>query len=143
MLPKEVHNEFFKIAKRVVLVVGILGFSAFSIGNIDVAVGVVAGGVISILSFRLMALAALQLVELNDPQKAKARAIINYLIRYILYAGVLYVGFVTPEINFVGIVVGLLMVKFVILFDGVYYSIKNYIQEFWKRQKLKYERRDS
>ncbi|SHJ80541.1 ATP synthase I chain [Anaerobranca californiensis DSM 14826] len=143
MLPKEVHIEFLKISKRVVLVVSILAISSFSIGNTDVALGVLTGGLISILSFRLMALAALQLVEIKDPQKAKARAIINYLIRYILYAGILYVGFVTPELNFVGIVVGLLMVKFAILFDGIYYSIKNFIQEFWKGQKLKYERRDN
>lgn len=142
MLPKEVHSEFLRIAKRVVLVVGILGISAFSIGNKDVALGVLIGGLISVLSLRLMALAALQIVELKDPQKARARAIINYLIRYILYAGVLYVGFITPEINFVGIVVGLLMVKFTILFNGVYYFMKNHIQEFWEKQKLKYERRD-
>jgi hypothetical protein len=142
LLPKEVHSEFLRIAKRVVLVVGILGISAFSIGNKDVALGVLIGGLISVLSLRLMALAALQIVELKDPQKARARAIINYLIRYILYAGVLYVGFITPEINFVGIVVGLLMVKFTILFNGVYYFMKNHIQEFWEKQKLKYERRD-
>lgn len=143
MLPKEVNHVFFIVAKRVALVVAILASSAFLMNNNDVVLGIIIGGVMGIANLRLLALNTTQLMEFQDPNSARVRAIIQYVIRYIMTGGILYVGFITPELSFTAMVIGLLLVKYVILFDGVYASLKNVITEFWKNQKLKYERRDS
>lgn len=143
MLPTEVSQEFSRIVKRVLKVCGVLAISATIFGNIDAALGIIIGGVMSVLNFRLMAISAVQIVDLKDPVVARGRAVVKYLIRYALAGGVLYVAFITPEISFAAVAVGLLLVKYAILFDGVINSAKNAIFEFWKNQKLKYERRDS
>ena len=143
MLPKEVSQEFLKVAKRVAIVVLLLASSAFLIGNNDVVLGIIIGGFMGIINFRLLAINTTQLMEFQDPNSARIRAIIQYVIRYIMTGGILYVGFITPELSFTAMVIGLLLVKYVILFDGVYVALKNVILEFWKNQKLKYERRDS
>lgn len=143
MLPKEVSHEFFKISKRVALIVALLACSAFLIGNNDVGLGIIIGGFMGIVNFRLLAINTTQLMEFREPNSARVRAIIQYTIRYIMTGGILYVGFVTPELSFTAMVIGLLLVKYVILFGGIYVSLKNVIEEFWKNLKLKYERRDS
>ncbi|QNO15168.1 ATP synthase subunit I [Alkalicella caledoniensis] len=143
MLPQNVEAEFKKIAKRVTIVVLLLATSAFVFSNISVVWGIIIGGMMAITNFRLIALSTVQILELTSPTQAKAKAIVKYLIRASLTIGVMYVSFTNDWISFPALVVGLLLVKYIILFEAVYLFVKNSMKEFFHKQKLKYERGDN
>lgn len=143
MLPQNVEAEFKKIAKRVTIVVLLLATSAFVFSNISVVWGIIIGGMMAITNFRLIALSTVQILELTSPTQAKAKAIVKYLIRAFLTIGVMYVSFTNDWISFPALVVGLLLVKYIILFEAVYLFVKNSMKEFFHKQKLKYERGDN
>ncbi len=140
MLPEEAQNHFIKVIKRVSIIITFLGTSALIFRNFTVFWGIIIGGVMAIINFRLIAISTVQILELSDPTQAKEKAIVKYIIRAILTIGVMYVAFTNHNINFAALAVGLLLVKYVILFDAVITSGKTGMQDFFKNLKLKYER---
>ena len=105
-----------EIAKYVVLFnlgVGLLG-SLIIRPAIPFLTGLLFGTLISLLNFRLLYLTLDRAVTMA-PGKAEKYVTLRYLIRYALTAVVLLVSLRSTDINALGTVIGLLMIKLVIL----------------------------
>jgi predicted Co/Zn/Cd cation transporter (cation efflux family) len=104
-----------QILTRTLVLIMVLATSAFIFGRTPAAYGVLVGGILAMLNFRLLALGVVRLLENTDPNAARVQATIRYAIRYSLTALVLYTISLYPQIDLLAAAVGLLLVKFVIL----------------------------
>ena len=104
-----------QILTRTLVLIMVLAASAFIFGRTPAAYGVLVGGILAMLNFRLLALGVVRLLENTDPNAARVQATIRYAIRYSLTALVLYTISLYPQIDLLAAAVGLLLVKFVIL----------------------------
>lgn len=142
MLPQNVTYEIIKVTKRVMIVVALLAISAFFFTNTQAVWGIIIGGVMAIINFRLIAISTVQTLELTNPAEAKVKVTVKYLTRAFLTIGVMFVAFTNEGISFPALVVGLLLVKYIILAEAVFLSLRNNLSTFFEKQKIKYERRD-
>lgn len=104
-----------QILTRTLVLIMVLAASAFIFGRTPAAFGVLVGGILAMLNFRLLALGVVRLLENTDPNAARVQATVRYVIRYSLTALVLYTISLYPQIDLLAAAVGLLLVKFVIL----------------------------
>jgi hypothetical protein len=104
------------IAKRVVLVNGVIGLAGILLIKppIPFLTGLLFGTVVSILNFRLLYLTIERAVKMH-PERARKFTVSRYMIRYVLTALVILVSINSPDINALGTVIGLVMLKLVIL----------------------------
>ena len=115
------------IAKRVVVVNGVIGLAGILIIEppIPFLTGLLFGTVVSVLNFRLLYLTIERAVRMH-PERARKYTVSRYLIRYVLTALVIIVSINSPDINALGTVIGLIMLKLVILQRDLF----NYKQYF-------------
>lgn len=124
--PLEIVNE---ISKKT-FYIAILPFaSSLVMGEFTSAVGILYGLVISILLFRL------KYIHINkalDMDMAKATRYIRnrYYINYTIYFIVLLTAYLSPKLNFLAAVLGLLLLKFVII--GL--AVIDLVQEKWRKK---------
>lgn len=85
--------------------------------------GLLFGGIINILGFKLIELGSKRAVQMSEG-KAKAQVTFNYMVRYIIYAIVLAIAAKAEYIDLVATIVSLFLVKLVIIADSVYDTIK-------------------
>ena len=104
------------IAKRIVMVNGVIGLLGILLIKppIPFLTGLLFGTVVSILNFRLLYLTIERAVMMH-PERARKFTVSRYLIRYVLTALVILVSINSPDINALGTVIGLVMLKLVIL----------------------------
>lgn len=111
--------EYIRVQKqiltRTLVLLMALAASAFIFGRTPAAFGVLVGGILAMLNFRLLALGVVRLLENTDPNAARVQATVRYVIRYSLTALVLYTISLYPQIDLLAAAVGLMLVKFVIL----------------------------
>ena len=81
--------------------------------------GLLFGTLISLLNFRLLYLTLDRAVTMT-PGKAQKYVTARYLVRYALIAAVLLVSIKSTDINALGTVIGLLMIKPVILKQNLF-----------------------
>lgn len=87
------------------------------------ALGMIFGSSISILCFMLMGSSIKKAVHM-DPKRAYGYSVGNYFIRYFIYAIVLIIAALADYLSFVTTALGLFTIKFVILSDTIYDTIK-------------------
>ena len=119
------ENIFISIIKRslILLLVGIIAIFIFASQPKPYIYGLVFGMIINILNFRLMSLSIKKALSLNEGA-AQKYAMGNYLVRYLIYGIVLYIGAVADHINLLAVVVGFFTVKVIIISDTFYEQFK-------------------
>lgn len=95
------------------LVIGII-LALFSLLDKAMLTGLIFGCIFAILNFRLLAVSLQKALSLS-PAKAQIYASSRYIIRMTLTAVVILVSVKASHINLIGVVIGLLSPKFVIL----------------------------
>lgn len=115
------NKLIFKISKRVVaLVLLASGIFAFAFKEPKpIILGLVFGSLISILSLKLLDNTINKAVNM-PPGKATAFSTLHYFARYIIYFIVLLVAAKAEYLNLLSALVGLLSVKFVIIFSNIF-----------------------
>lgn len=119
------ENIFISIIKRslILLLIGIIAIFIFASQPKPYIYGLVFGMIINILNFRLMSLSIKKALSLNEGA-AQKYAMGNYLVRYLIYGIVLYIGAVADHINLLAVVVGFFTVKVIIISDTFYEQFK-------------------
>src|SRR5690554_4230335 len=102
------------ITKRTVLVALLPLLSSLIMGEISSLIGLLLGLIISLLLFRLKLLNIRRALEMNR-HKAEVFIRNRYFINYIIYFAVMYTAQRKPEINFLAVLAGLLLLKFTII----------------------------
>ncbi|MTI93982.1 MAG: ATP synthase subunit I [Firmicutes bacterium] len=113
-----------QIIGRTTLLALTLAVFALIFSRGSAALGVLIGAIISVLNFRLLANKTRQVLENTNPGAAQVQAFVGYLVRYLLYAGVLYVVSLNPEVDFFAAIVGILLVKAVIIIEAIAVSVR-------------------
>lgn len=85
--------------------------------------GAVFGGIINILSLKLLELSTKKAMNMNEG-KAKAYASVNYFIRFAIYGIVLVIAAKADYISFITTIIFMFTVKTVIVLDSLYDTIK-------------------
>lgn len=93
----------------------------------DMLLGLLFGCIIAVLNFRLLAITIQKSVDM-PPAKAQVYSGLQYSLRMFVIAIVLFVSVKAPHLNVVGVALGLLGPKFIILFD------KFVIQKFSRKE---------
>lgn len=125
-------DEVASLQRRVMLraaaVALVLAVAASLFGRFPQALSVVAGCVLAILNFRLLALGIVKIIELGSPRAAQVHAVVRYIIRYAIMIGFLYWVSIDPNLDLLAAVVGLLLIKVVILGGVILTFIKEQVQ---------------
>ncbi|MBM7615123.1 ATP synthase subunit I [Alkaliphilus hydrothermalis] len=110
------NSQFIIIIKEVFILIGIISVACLVILNNPKSfiLGLVFGGITSVLNFRLLYLTLSRAVHML-PHNAERYAASNYLVRYVITGIVLFVAVRANHINVYGVVTGLFLLKLVIL----------------------------
>lgn len=85
--------------------------------------GIIFGSLISILNFNLLAKTTEKIAGLSA-QQAQMKVTANYVIRYGIYAVVLFISIKAPYINPIGTVAGFLTSIFALYITQIFYNRK-------------------
>lgn len=123
---KRITNKMLFYYIFLVIVMSIL----FTLNNFDLKsmiLGLTFGSIIAILNFRLLAISIQKSVDM-PPSKAQVYSGLQYSIRMFIIFVVLIISAKQPHLNILGVALGLLGIKFIILFD------KFVIQKFFRKE---------
>ncbi|MGL4605990.1 MAG: ATP synthase subunit I [Eubacteriaceae bacterium] len=98
-------------------------FGLLTENPLNFMLGVLFGGVFSILHFRLMQL-TFQKAMAMPPAKAQKYVQTRYFLRFFITGVVIYIAIISPWLNIVGVILGLIAVKISLLINN-FYSKKN------------------
>lgn len=90
------------------------------------------GGLIGILNFMQLARTMEKAVRMN-PGRAQGYASVNYFIRFATMGLVILVSLKADYINAMASIIGLLMIKFIIIFTNLF-NDKEYYKNIFKRK---------
>lgn len=99
-------------AVAVSTVIAVLSFFLLKESKTFIA-GLAVGTGLSLLHFRQMGISMEKAVHMN-PVSAQRYAAIQYFIRFLTMGAVLYLSIRSRHVNYVGVIIGLLVLKFVI-----------------------------
>jgi len=106
------------ITKRTILLALLPLASSLIMGEISSFIGLLFGLIISLLLFRLKLLNTRRALEM-DRHKAEVFIRNRYFVNYFIYFVVMYTAHRKPEINFLAVLAGLLLLKFTIIGSAV------------------------
>lgn len=119
------NNYVGTIIKRSILIIilsAALSYFFFNDGK-AIAYGIVFGGSIAVLGFKLMAASITSSARMIE-SSAKKHVVINYIIRYIIYGVVLAIAAKADYINLFSTVISMFVVKFVIITETLFSFVK-------------------
>ncbi len=96
------------------------------------AKGYIFGGLIGILNFMLLAKTMEKSVTMH-PAKARSYASVHYFIRYAIVGVVIIIALKADYLNALAVIIGLLLIKFIILFTNLFNN-KEYYKRIFKRK---------
>lgn len=97
--------------------------------------GLFFGTAVSLLNFRLLYLTIDRAVKMH-PERARKYTVSRYMLRYVLTALVILVSINSPDLNALGTVIGLVMIKLVILQRDLL-NDKRYFKNIFTRKEEK------
>ena len=114
------NDIIIKVYKRtLILAFIIMGFTFFIFKNPKpIVLGYLFGLIISMLSFKLLDTTIGNAVNMT-PGRAQRYTFIHYTLRSLIYLIVLTVSIIADYLNFPATVLGILMVKFTIVFSNI------------------------
>ncbi|MCT4592767.1 MAG: ATP synthase subunit I [Anaeromicrobium sp.] len=116
--------------------------SAFVIGTIatilfdnskPIIMALIFGTIIGILNFRLLAM-TLEKASQMEPRQAQVYVTSRYFVRYIITGLVLYVAIKAEYLNVIGVIIGLVLIKIVILSTNLFNDKAYYMRIFGRKE---------
>ncbi|QEK13224.1 ATP synthase subunit I [Crassaminicella thermophila] len=123
--------KIFKITTIAMMVI-VVGFAVFIKNPLPMILGLVFGTFISMLNFRTLAL-TLEKAVCMAPRQAQVYASSRYFIRFIINGIVIFIGIKADYLNVVGVIIGLVMIKVVILATNLF-NDKSYFKRIFIRK---------
>ena len=80
-----------------------------------IVLGYIFGVIISMLGFKLLDNTINKAIKMT-PEKANAYTVVHYMLRYLIYFVVLSISAIADYLNFLATILGILIIKFVIIF---------------------------
>lgn len=120
------------IKKSIVLIIfESIIVSLFFKDRLPLVLGLIIGGGLAIVSFRMIYLSILMALG-KDEAKAKRFMVLSYGLRYLLYGIVLYLGHKTGYYNIFTTALGLITIKLVLYINNFISLIKGRKNVSWK-----------
>lgn len=115
------QDLILKISKRVLIIIAIFSliFYFFMEKSGPAILGLIFGGIISIVSFKLMDNTLTKALGLPE-NKARAYTMKHYILRFIIYFVVLLVAALADYLSILTTLIGLMLVKYVIIFSNIF-----------------------
>lgn len=126
-MQKDLRRTEARVRSRVLKVAGLITISLALSLQLDWLWGYLMGTSTSLLMFRLLAITVSEAIE-KDFSAARVFTLKRYLIRYLIYGVVLYIGLQKSYLNLFTVIIGLMMVKFVIIGEALYGKFKKYLK---------------
>lgn len=127
----ELQIKIIKIDLVILSILIIISFVFFENAMMWVK-GYIFGGLIGILNFMQLAKTMEKSVTMH-PAKARSYASVHYFIRYAVVAVVIIVALKADYLNALAVIIGLLLIKFIILFTNLF-NDKDYYKRIFKRK---------
>lgn len=127
LMQKDLRRTEARVRSRVLKVAGLITISLALSLQLDWLWGYLMGTSTSLLMFRLLAITVSEAIE-KDFSAARVFTLKRYLIRYLIYGVVLYIGLQKSYLNLFTVIIGLMMVKFVIIGEALYGKFKKYLK---------------
>ena len=125
-MQKELKETEVEVRNNVLKIAGLITICLALTLRTDWILGYIFGTSISLLMFRLLAVTVDGAIK-KGFDGARALVFKRYLIRYLIYGLVLYVALHRSYLNFLAVLIGLFMVKFIILGETLYKKFKDYL----------------
>lgn len=118
--PESILQMVRKIDRGASLLVLLVAFTALLAGRNDVALGIVLGGIASLINFRLLARNARRMRDVKDPRQAARISFAGVGLRFPLMAIALAIALIFPEVfSFAACAAGLFASHVVLVFNGL------------------------
>lgn len=109
----KIQREIYKYT--IIWLIIISGISAIFFNDFKpILLGLIFGTSIGILNFRLLAM-TLEKASYMAPRQAQVYATSQYFIRYLIMGSVLFVSIKAQYLNIIGVIIGLVLIKVVVL----------------------------
>ncbi len=134
---QEVRKLVFKTIKLSILsALGLIVISYFVFADsMPIIMGITFGALLGILNFYDLSLTLIKSSRMNSG-KARNFVTVKYMLRYVVVGIALLVSIKADYIHVLGTIVGLLLIKFVIMFANLF-SDKNFFMNIIKRKEDK------
>jgi hypothetical protein len=129
------------IEKRVLIIIGFLAISFFAVNLNSWSIGIVLGGLASLMYLRAISVVANTVIGTNE-RTAKISTILSFAFRQLLTISLLGISFFREEISFPAVVIGLLLVKLIIIAKSVQEKWQDSLNQQIKNVKDKLEGRN-
>ncbi len=115
----EVQRETRRIITLVLIIAIIPVFGLLWSGNWGGLRGFLLGFAVNIITFLMLARSAWQITGAETETQGQVLAVVNYLMRLIFYGLTLVVAFTRPDINAAATVIGMVMIKYTLIGEGL------------------------
>ncbi|QXM06713.1 ATP synthase subunit I [Crassaminicella indica] len=128
----DLQLKLFKYTIAIMIVLAV-GFAICIQNPLPMIFGLVFGTFISMLNFRLLALTLEKAVHMI-PRQAQLYASSRYFIRYIISGIVIFIGIKAEYLNVIGVIIGLVMIKIIILATNLFNDLSFYKRIFIRKE---------
>jgi hypothetical protein len=101
-----VDQALSRIARRAVLISAVFTAGALVLGGVNAALGVIGGGMLTLMSFLLLRRGVARLADPDAPPVSKRRAATVVILRYALLGFAAYVMIARLRLHPIGLLVG-------------------------------------
>ncbi len=116
-------NEVQKETRRIITLVMVIAIipvcGLIWSGNWSGLRGFILGFAVNIVTFLMLARSAWQITGAETPTQGQVMAVLNYLVRLVFYGLTLLVAFTRPDINEIAVVIGMVMIKYTLIGEGL------------------------
>ncbi|WP_053954738.1 ATP synthase subunit I [Inediibacterium massiliense] len=127
-----VQKKIFTYTTMVMIGLNV-GFAIFLKHPQSMILGLVFGTAIGMLNFRALAI-TLEKAAFMDPRKAQVYTASQYYIRYLINGVVIFVSIRADYLHIIGVIIGLVMIKCVILVTNLFNDLSFYKKIFARKE---------
>ena len=121
------YNSFTKTFPLTVIFTAIVTLTLIIFKQSEVGISFLLGSVTSLWAMSMLYKSSAKIVK-QDEKEAKKKAIINYALRFAVYAIVLVVAYIRPNFNFYAVAAGLFSFK-LMLYLSIFLDRKGEVNE--------------
>ena len=121
------YNSFTKTFPLTVIFTAIVTVTLIIFKQSEVGISFLLGSVTSLWAMSMLYKSSAKIVK-QDEKEAKKKAIINYALRFAVYAIVLVVAYIRPNFNFYAVAAGLFSFK-LMLYLSIFLDRKGEVNE--------------
>lgn len=132
---KKLEKSILKNAVILSIIISLVLVLILKRNSIEIILGLILGLSISSLNFIELSNSIKRSVQMK-PERAQSYTVKKYFVRYVISGISIYVAVVAPYINVIGTIMGMLLIKFVIIFTNLLDDKQFYINIFKSRREV-------